>query len=779
MKNATTIHNLLFGMAMAIIALTGNSLYAADGDVTQIPLITSKRFPGTPTNIDAPVILPQGKSFARILLKAKLECPCSKGKGEWDYTVNFSLKVKTGVDKDGKPVYNDNEIARFITPYAANRPSNWNYTWSWDVTDYTFMMKDSVLFSAGYSGYTESALFTVWLECIEGTPPYETYAMDKLWQGYFPYGKESDPIDNYITNKKFLSRTDAKYVKLRIIATGHGGGGTENAAEFVNKTHKIWINDTERFTQHLWRDDCGFNAVYPQDGTWSLQRAGWCPGDVVQYWDWEITNYVNKSDSTKIDYKMQAFTNFEYNAHPSGYGVMGQVMYAKNPNFSNNATIEGIVAPNNAAPYNRTNPICGNPVIHIRNHGREALTSLTFEYGVRGGTMRTYQWTGNLAFMEDQNVTLPSIEWGNSFAPDVTERVFEVKISNPNGKADEYALWNSASSTFNVPPSYYNAFVINMKPNKEARNQGFFWELRNAAGELIAERRDMDDLTQYNDPVDLEDGCYLFRLVNPSSYGLAWWFSEAAGLGSGSLSFSKNSRTLRDFNGDFGNEIYHQFRVENQPTILVSRDTIHFGVVPVGDSAIRTVVVRPQNRAGLKVTGASLTALPTSKGFSLVSTVPSIPVNGSVTLAEKDSLIVTLQYKPTVEGRKTATTRISSNDFFDAVVSLPIVGGVPPGGTSDVSDEGASDQLSLQVLPSVADERTSVQFSFDGGAACHVRCTLINTLGQEVRVLHNATMHPAEKQQVSVPTGTLAQGMYIVLLQSGNTSIQVPLVVTH
>ena len=46
------------------------------------------------------------------------------------------------------------------------------------------------------------------------------------------------------------------------------------------------------------------------------------------------------------------------------------------------------------------NPICANPVIEIRNRGSEFLTSATIEYGLEGGEMSIYEWSGALDFME-------------------------------------------------------------------------------------------------------------------------------------------------------------------------------------------------------------------------------------------------------------------------------------------------------------------------------------------------------------------------------------------
>ena len=57
------------------------------------------------------------------------------------------------------------------------------------------------------------------------------------------------------------------------------------------------------------------------------------------------------------------------------------------------------------------NPICGNPLVEIRNRGSEFLTSATIQYGVEGGELSTYEWTGAMDFFESSLVELPAPNW--------------------------------------------------------------------------------------------------------------------------------------------------------------------------------------------------------------------------------------------------------------------------------------------------------------------------------------------------------------------------------
>ena len=105
--------------------------------------------------------------------------------------------------------------------------------------------------------------------------------------------------------------------------------------------------------------------------------------------------------------------------------------------------IVDIIKPSLKDENSRKNPICGKPLITIGNYGSNPLNSLDIIYKVVGGTSHTYSWTGNLAFLETEEVELPNLtNWSGS------ENTFEVILSNPNGQADDYAENNTMQSDF-------------------------------------------------------------------------------------------------------------------------------------------------------------------------------------------------------------------------------------------------------------------------------------------------------------------------------------------
>ena len=80
--------------------------------------------------------------------------------------------------------------------------------------------------------------------------------------------------------------------KLKLVSTGHGWGenNTDNAAEFLRNTHHIWVNGTQTFTQDNWYDcDPNPDGSQPQSGSWYFNCAGWCPGSIAQFFDYDMT----------------------------------------------------------------------------------------------------------------------------------------------------------------------------------------------------------------------------------------------------------------------------------------------------------------------------------------------------------------------------------------------------------------------------------------------------------------------------------------------------------
>jgi hypothetical protein len=53
------------------------------------------------------------------------------------------------------------------------------------------------------------------------------------------------------------------------------------------------VNGQNKYDQHLWRT-CTPNPAgcQPQNGTWTYNRSGWCPGSIGLVWDFDLSEYL-------------------------------------------------------------------------------------------------------------------------------------------------------------------------------------------------------------------------------------------------------------------------------------------------------------------------------------------------------------------------------------------------------------------------------------------------------------------------------------------------------
>lgn len=231
--------------------------------------------------------------YSEIYLHINLECPTG-GCDPWDQP------AKVMIVKD-EEVY---ELARYITPYGVACGG-----WVWDITDFRSLLIDKVDWVSyiqvwGASGW----LLTMELELVEGTPAYPYTKVDKLWtEDNWVYG---DPDVSYVFPDMQINVDEVtEQAKIRMTMTGHGQGNTNNAAEFSEFTHKIFVNGDETFDQHLWKDDCADNTCSPQSGTYLYSRAGWCPGQDVQPWEWDMIGLFTPGEQLNLGYVLADYTN--------------------------------------------------------------------------------------------------------------------------------------------------------------------------------------------------------------------------------------------------------------------------------------------------------------------------------------------------------------------------------------------------------------------------------------------------------------------------------------
>ena len=214
------------------------------------------------------------KKYQRVIMTYTLECPRG-GCDPWDRVANVWV-IDPSVERRSDTSYHyyyfnaqRYEIARLVTPYGKG------WSWEFDVTDYRAYLTDTatlMTYISTFTGEGTGYLMTVSLRFEEGEPDFIPYRIVKLWDGYFDYGDPAIPIEKKLVPVK-VEEKEASFAKVRVRATGHGQGNTDNAGEFARKQHSIVLCG-RTFSHYLWRDDCANTPAGPQYGTYDESRAG-------------------------------------------------------------------------------------------------------------------------------------------------------------------------------------------------------------------------------------------------------------------------------------------------------------------------------------------------------------------------------------------------------------------------------------------------------------------------------------------------------------------------
>ena len=222
-----------------------------------------------------------------IKMFVRLECP-SGGCDPWDRYANILVK-----NQETNQWF---EMARHITPYGVGN-SVLDRGLEVDVTDFKTLLTGNVelkIFAETWvaSGWVISLEF----DFLDGTPDYKYYQISPVIQfnnnslGGVPYGGENGNTQldetKFDLKKSISIGANIKSAHFRTIISGWGHATPADSngracAEWCFRTHKIKINNTNKFNHYMGPIGCASNPINNQGGNWSPDRAGWCPGMIV------------------------------------------------------------------------------------------------------------------------------------------------------------------------------------------------------------------------------------------------------------------------------------------------------------------------------------------------------------------------------------------------------------------------------------------------------------------------------------------------------------------
>ena len=208
---------------------------------------------------------------------------------EWDYLAYLYL-----CDRDNTSVCNT-ESVRWITTYGREG------MWLTDISPYLFMFEDGEDRRFKYAGANKGDLTVTFLFSDWGSGTRAVNATYAFSGGQFDgtYNNES----RHVRQLNFTVPTDATSVQIVATITGHGfNQDTANCAEFCDHEHHYTMGTHTAYEWHpIVYDSEGCEnevrngVVANQFGSWPFGRAGWCAGQDVKQWTYNITDWVDNS----------------------------------------------------------------------------------------------------------------------------------------------------------------------------------------------------------------------------------------------------------------------------------------------------------------------------------------------------------------------------------------------------------------------------------------------------------------------------------------------------
>ena len=245
---------------------------------------------------------------------------------------------------------------------------------------------------------------------------------------------------------------------------------------------------------------------------------------------WELANVYNNDELSVVAFIQDMTTKEVYQA---ANGSTDPIV----PLYTNDVAISGV--------YYVTDKNCSSkmaPKIRIINSGAAEVTSMDIEYHINDGDVTTINWTGNLAFLDKEEIQLEEL----NFSLKDTNN-FVVEVTNVNGGDDEYVANNMEDMVF-YRADYFDGpgFMFLELDNHPEQTT---WKMYDYEGNVVQEGGPYTTpggtvTVTFNFPTS---SCYRFEMYDSGNDGLSGGGSYQV-AGSGAISFSGGDFTDKDVN---------------------------------------------------------------------------------------------------------------------------------------------------------------------------------------------------------------------------------------
>ena len=244
--------------------------------------------------------------------------------------------------------------------------------------------------------------------------------------------------------------------------------------------------------------------MIPDDNGTTLPSS-WEPGDyIILQGSWVLANIYDMDELGVVGF-------IQHNVSKTVHQAANSSTDPLTPLYDNEALVTEI---SNVSETNCLGTMA--PRITLRNNGANTLTQVEINYRVNEETTMTYNWSGNLDFLESEEVTLPELSFLLT-----DEIVLTVNTVDPNNLPDEYTANDTLRMFMDraaITPTTVK-FMIRTDNNPEENT----WEILNSENEVVLSGGPYPNPTTiYQETFQLEDlECYKFMIYDAGGDGLS------------------------------------------------------------------------------------------------------------------------------------------------------------------------------------------------------------------------------------------------------------------
>lgn len=155
------------------------------------------------------------------------------------------------------------------------------------------------------------------------------------------------------------------------------------------------------------------------------------------------------------------------------------------------------------------------PKLVLRNNGANPITQAEIHYRVNNESINVFSWTGNLGFLDSEEISLPQI----GFEIQEVNQLYVYSV-NPNGLPDEYPKNDTIIRVFER--AEITPVTVKLTLRTDNNPQETTWEILDSENQVVASGGPYSaPSTIYQEVITLDDlECYLFKIYDAGGDGL-------------------------------------------------------------------------------------------------------------------------------------------------------------------------------------------------------------------------------------------------------------------